>query len=111
LSFWDIEPPEDWFRKRFGAGPDYDRRFSRRGRRRGWFGSDDIFRYFDEMTREMEREFEEELGDIQTTNASEKSIREEYYDETTPPREKVKKSGGPFVYGYSMTIGPDGNQE
>jgi HSP20 family protein len=61
-----------------------------------------MFRGFDEMRREMEREFEESFKDIET-KAPKDLIRE--YE--TPEGGKVRELG-PFVYGYSMTIGPDG---
>lgn len=86
MSFWNIEP-EDWFR---------------RGRRLFGAGRGDIFGQFDEMRREMERMFEEQFKDIQT-RAPKDLIRE--YE--TPEGGKVREMG-PFVYGYSMTIGPDG---
>jgi HSP20 family protein len=86
MSFWDIEP-EDWFRRR----------------RRGLFsGRENIFGQYDEMRKEMEKMFEEQFKDIQT-KAPKDLIRE--YE--TPGGGKVKEMG-PFVYGYSMTIGPDG---
>jgi HSP20 family protein len=94
LSFWNIEP-EDWFRRFFG-GP------TRRGERRGWYGTGDIFREFDDMRREMERMFEEGFRDI-TTNVPKELVRE--YE--TPGGGKVREIG-PVIYGYSMTIGPDG---
>lgn len=86
MSFWDIEP-EDWFsrgRRLFGG-------------RRG-----DLFGQFDEMRKEMERMFKEQFKDMQT-KAPKELIRE--YE--TPEGGKVKEMG-PFVYGYSMTVGPDG---
>lgn len=86
MSFWDIEP-EDWFRRGRGLF----------GGRRG-----NIFGQFDEMRREMERMFEDQFKDIQT-KAPKDLIRE--YE--TPEGSKVREMG-PFVYGYSMTIGPDG---
>ena len=89
--------PEDWFRRFFGAtgggGP-----LSRRG---GWFGID-IPRQFDEIRREMERMFEEQFRDIQTRLP--KELVREY---ETPEGGKVREIG-PLVYGYSMTVGPDG---
>lgn len=87
MSFWDLEP-EDWFKRR----------------RRGLFGGGggDIFGQFDEMRKEMEKMFEEQFKDIQT-KAPKNLIRE--YE--TPGGGKVREMG-PFVYGYSMTIGPDG---
>lgn len=86
MSFWDIEP-EDWLRG--------GRRLS--GGHRG-----DIFGQFEEMRREMERMFEDQFKDMQT-KAPKDLIRE--YE--TPEGRKVREMG-PFVYGYSMTIGPDG---
>jgi HSP20 family protein len=96
MSFWDIEP-EDWFRRIFGSTG--GRPSSRRGG--GWFGTD-MPRQFEEMRREMERMFEEQFENIQT-KAPKELVRE--YE--TPQGGKVKEYG-PFVYGYSMTIGPDG---
>jgi HSP20 family protein len=61
-----------------------------------------MFRGFDDMRREIERSFEESFRDIQT-KAPKDLIRE--YE--TPEGGKVRELG-PFVYGYSMTIGPDG---
>ena len=87
MSFWDIEPA-DWF--------------SRGGRRLFGGRRGDIFGQFDEMRREMERMFEEQFKDIQT-RAPKELIRE--YE--TPEGGKVKEMG-PFVYGYTMTVGPDG---
>lgn len=86
MSFWDIEP-EDWFRRR----------------RWGLFGGrGDILGQVDEMRKEMEKMFQEQFKDIQT-KAPKDLIRE--YE--TPGGGKVREMG-PFVYGYSMTIGPDG---
>ena len=82
MSSDDIEP-FDWYRRFFGG-------------RRGFF--DDIFRGFDEMRREMEREFEDVEKRIP------KDLVREY---TTPDGGKVREIG-PMVYGYSMTVGPDG---
>ena len=86
MNFWDIEP-EDWLRG--------GRRLSRGHR-------GDIFGQFDEMRREMERMFEDQFKDMQT-KAPKDLIRE--YE--TPEGRKVREMG-PFVYGYSMTVGPDG---
>ena len=54
------------------------------------------------MRREMEREFEEQYKDIETK--APKDLVREY---ETAGGGKVREYG-PFVYGYSMTIGPDG---
>lgn len=85
LSF-DIEP-FDWTRRFFGGGG------------RGFF--EDMFRGFDEMRRHMEREFEDIGKDIP------KNLIREY---TTPEGAKVREVG-PVVYGYSMTVGPDGKPQ
>ena len=81
MSSDDIEP-FDWTRRFFG--------------RRGLF--DDMFRGFDEMRREMERGFE----DIEKRIP--KDLIREY---TTPGGGKVREVG-PMIYGYSITVGPDG---
>ena len=86
MSFWDTEP-EDWFR---------------RGRRLFGSGSGEIIGRLNEMGEKMEKMFEEQFKDIQT-KAPKDLIRE--YE--TPGGGKVKEMG-PFVYGYSMTIGQDG---
>jgi HSP20 family protein len=86
MSFWDIEP-EDWFRKEKSLFE------SRRG---------DIFGQFDDIRNNMERFFEEQLKDIQ--RRAPKDLVREY---ETPEGGKVREMG-PFVYGYSMTIGSDG---
>jgi HSP20 family protein len=86
--------PDDWFNRFFGSFP--------LGRGGGRGGFDDMFRGFDEMRREMEREFEESFKEIET-KAPKDLIRE--YE--TPEGGKVREVG-PIVYGYSMTIGPDG---
>src|SRR5205823_13504102 len=68
----------------------------RRGLRGGFF--DDMFRGFDQMRRQIEREFED-IG-----KRISKDLVREY---NTPQGGKVREVG-PIVYGYSMTIGPDG---
>jgi HSP20 family protein len=88
--------PFDWFNRFFGGGS------RRSGRGEGFFGFPDIFRGFDEMRREMEREFEEQFKDIETK--APKDLVREY---ETAGGGKVREYG-PFVYGYSMTIGPNG---
>jgi HSP20 family protein len=87
LSSWDIEP-YDWFRRFFP---------SRRG---GWgLGSfDDVFREFDQMQREMDKDLEDMKKNLP------KDLVREY---ETQEGGKVREVG-PLVYGYSMTIGPDG---
>ena len=95
MSSDDIEP-FDWYRRFFGG---------RGGRREGFGGGgffDDMFRGFGQMRQEVEREFEDTFKNIE--NKAPKDLVREY---ETPGRGKVKEYG-PFVYGYSMTIGPDG---
>ena len=91
----DIEP-FDWFNRFFGGG----RRSGGRGG--GFFGFPDIFRGFDDMRKEMERQFEQQFKDIESK--APKDLVKEYETSTGG---KVREYG-PFVYGYSMTIGPDG---
>lgn len=86
--------PDDWF-NRFWP---FRRRVTGSGR--GYF--DDMFRGFDEMRREFEREFQESFKDIE--KEAPKDLIREY---ETPEGGKVREVG-PIVYGYSMTVGPDG---
>jgi HSP20 family protein len=90
--------PFDWFNRFFGSGG--SRRSGRWGE--GFFGFPDIFRGFDEMRREMERQFEDTFKNIEAK--APKDLVKEY---ETSTGSKVREYG-PFVYGYSMTIGPDG---
>lgn len=83
--------PYDWY-KRF---------FSGRSTFGGW-GFDDMFREFDEIRKEMDRTFSEQFKNIE--NRVPKNLIKEY---ETPEGGKVRQVG-PIVYGYSMTIGPDG---
>ena len=99
MSFWGIEP-EDWFRRFFGSSSRMPSPPSSSIGRGGWFG--DMPRQFDEMRREMQRMFEEQFKAIQS-NIPKELVRE--YE--TPQGGKVREIG-PLVYGYSMTIGPDG---
>lgn len=72
----------------------------RRPSSRDWpFGDvDDIFRQMEEM---MDREFKEF-----TTKLPKDLVRERKL-----PDGSTTKEWGPFVYGYSMTIGPDGKPQ
>jgi HSP20 family protein len=87
LSSDDIEP-FDWYRRFFSGG------------RRGLGGDflDDMFRGFDQMKREMEREFEN----------IEKTIPKDLIREYNTPQGGTVREVGPIVYGYSITIAPDG---
>ncbi len=67
---------------------------------RGWL-SEDFNEIFGEMEEIMEKEFRE-----MTKQAPDGLIREK----TMPDGRKVKQ-WGPFVYGYSVTIGPDGKPQ
>jgi HSP20 family protein len=70
----------------------------RRGSPFGPWGFPDI----DEMMREMERAFSEQFKDL------EKEVPKGLVRESKTPDGGVKKEIGPIVYGYSVTIGPDG---
>jgi HSP20 family protein len=96
----DIEP-FDWFNRFFGSGGSGGRRSGRWGGE-GFFGFPDIFRGFDDMRREMERGFEDAFKNMQVK--APKDLVKEYQ---TPGGVKVREYG-PFIYGYSMTVGPDG---
>jgi len=75
---------DDWFRKRMRTflGPwDYE---------------------IEEMMKEMERMFQESM------KAFEGNFPKELVRESRSPDGTVRKEWGPFVYGYSVTIGPDG---
>ena len=90
MSNKDITP-YDWYKRLFSG--------------RGPFGSwnfNDLFREFDEMRNQMERTFSEPFKNIE--NSVSKDLVKEY---ETPEGGKVREVG-PIVYGYSMTIGPDG---
>src|SRR5919197_1436096 len=92
MSFWDRDI-DDWF-KRFGFGPTG----------RGRAGGSSIFREFEEMRGEMERLFEEA---IQNVDRMPKNLVREY---ETSDGGKVREIG-PMVYGYSVTVGPDGKPQ
>ena len=81
--------PFDWFNRFFGGNRPFGQRNS-------------LFEGFDEMRREMEREFEENLRDIE--NKVPKDLIKEY---VTEDGAKVREIG-PLVYGSTTTIGADG---
>ena len=96
MSFWDRDIDE-LFRRftgfpmgRFGFGT---------GRAGG--GAGNIFSEFEEMRREMERMAEQTIQDIEQLP---KDLVREYQ---TPEGGRVREIG-PIVYGYSVTVGPDG---
>jgi HSP20 family protein len=84
LSSDDEDFPE-WFRKRRGRDP--------------LFG--DIDRMFHEMEKMMEEEFKEFT----------EKVPKDYVKERRLPDGSTVKELGPFVYGYSVKIGPDGKPE
>ncbi len=75
---------DDWFRKRIRPflGP--------------WYYE------MEDMMKEMEKMFEESMKEF------EGKVPKEFVRERTLPDGTVRKEWGPFVYGYSVTIGPDG---
>jgi HSP20 family protein len=101
MSFSNIDP-YDFFRRFFGSSRGNIEGIDSSGARQGEWNRRDFFREFDDMQREMERMFEEQFGDIQS-----KAPKELVREYQTPEGEKVREVG-PIVYGYSMTIGPDG---
>src|ERR671915_392233 len=91
MSIWGIEP-YDWFRSRvfrdivpFSMARDFSG---------DWYS--DMPRQFEQMRRQMERMFDE-------TKIPKDLVKEYQTSEGAKVREV-----GPIVYGYSMTIGPDG---
>ena len=86
MSGVDDEDDADWHARR------------RRNSPFGPWGFPDI----DEMMREMERAFSEQFKDL------EKELPKSLVRESKTPDGGTKKEIGPFVYGYSVTIGPDG---
>ncbi|MEM3640952.1 MAG: archaeal heat shock protein Hsp20 [Candidatus Bathyarchaeia archaeon] len=78
----------EWFRRR--RSPFF----------RGWFFED-----IDRMFREMERWMEEEFKEFTSR------IPRDYVRERKLPDGSTIKEWGPFVYGYSIKIGPDGKPE
>jgi len=82
---WEYFP--EWFRRRMRRSPYF----------RNWLFGDieDIFKDVEEM---MEKEFKEF-----STRVPKDLVREHKLPDGSTTRE-----WGPFVYGYSMTIGPDG---
>jgi HSP20 family protein len=77
----------EWFRKRKKRNPFFG----------NWFFGD-----IEEMIREMEEMMEREFSQFKTR------IPEELKRERKLPDGSTIPEWGPFVYGYSMTIGPDG---
>ena len=59
----------------------------------------------DEVFREMEEMMKREFGEL-----SKRAPRDLVQERTLPDGTKVKR-WGPFVYGYSVTVGPDGKPQ
>jgi HSP20 family protein len=74
-------------------------------RRRFPLDKDPFFGDIDRMLREMEKMMEEEFKDFTA------KVPKDYVKERKLPDGSTVKEFGPFVYGYSMKIGPDGKPE
>jgi len=77
----------EWFRKRMRRTPFF----------RSWFFGD-----IEEMMRDMEEMMEKEFREFKT------HVPKDLVRERKLPDGSTTHEWGPFVYGYSMTIGPDG---
>src|SRR3972149_5072233 len=84
----DDEDSPEWFRKR-----------------RYPLDKDPFFGDIDRIFREMEKHMEEEFREFT------EKIPKDYIKERKLPDGSTVKEFGPFVYGYSMKIGPDGKPE
>ena len=71
-------------------------------RRRPFFS---IFEEIEDLFREMERSFEKEFEELS------KRVPKDLVRERRLPDGSKVYEWGPFVYGYSITIGPDGKPE
>ena len=67
---------------------------------RGWFFDD-----FDKIFQDMEKMMEEELKTFSSR------VPKDYVRERKLPDGSTARELGPFVYGYSIKIGPDGKPE
>lgn len=67
---------------------------------RDW-GFDDVDKIFEEMEKMMEEEFKDFAS----------RIPKDYVRERKLPDGSTAREFGPFVYGYSMKVGPDGKPE
>ncbi len=82
---WDDFP--EWFRRRMRRAPFF----------RSWFFGD-----IEEMMRDIEEIMEKEFREFKT------NIPKDLVRERKLPDGSTINEWGPFVYGYSMTVGPDG---
>jgi HSP20 family protein len=83
------------------SGDDLPEWFKKRKRRSPFFGNW-FFGDIENMMREMEEMMEKEFDEFKTR------IPEDLKRERKLPDGSTIPEWGPFVYGYSMTIGPDG---
>ncbi|MGW8181457.1 MAG: archaeal heat shock protein Hsp20 [bacterium] len=74
----------------------WDEWFKRFGKRSSFFGE------FDRMMREMEKEMADIIREM------EDNVPQEMTREIKNPDGSTRREYGPFVYGYSVKIGPDG---
>jgi len=78
--------------------------WSRRRRRGHPFGPWP-FSDLDELMEEMEKQFADQFKEL------EKELPKDLVRESRLPNGSTKKEIGPIVYGYSVTIGPDGKPQ
>ena len=71
-------------------------------KRKGFPFGPGAFPDIEEMMREMEKAFSDQFKEM------EKDLPKSLVRENRMPDDTVKKEIGPIVYGYSVTIGPDG---
>lgn len=86
--------------KKLSWDDDFERWFRRRMKKPfsgGWFFED-----IDEMLNEIEEMMRKEL------KAFTSRVPKDYVRERTLPDGRKTREWGPFVYGYSLTVGPDG---
>jgi HSP20 family protein len=74
-------------------------------RRRFPLDKDPFFSDIDRIFREMEKHMEEEFREFT------EKVPKDYVKERKLPDGSTVKEFGPFVYGYSMKIGPDGKPQ
>lgn len=86
----DGDYPDEWIRRRRGTPP---------------FDKDPFFGDIDRIFREMEKMMADEFKSFT------EKVPKEYVKERKLPDGSTAKEFGPFVYGYSMKIGPDGKPE
>lgn len=85
IMSWEYFP--EWFRKKMKRSPFF----------RSWFFGD-----IDEMIKDMEEMMDKEFKEFSTR------IPKDLVRERKLPDGSTVREWGPFVYGYSMTVGPDG---